>query len=86
MAGAPDQLFRGTEDFLHQSYRAEAMPDSYALVQRLRAEGLAAFVSGAGPTVLVLLADGADLADRCPEGWVAHALAVDGAGVRVLAS
>jgi homoserine kinase len=30
------------------------MPDSYALVQKLRAAGIAAFISGAGPTVLAL--------------------------------
>jgi homoserine kinase len=50
----PDLLFTATEDFLHQSYRAEAMPDSYALVQKLRGAGIAAFISGAGPTVLAL--------------------------------
>ena len=50
----PDLLLVATEDFLHQSYRAEAMPDSYALVQKLRAAGIAAFISGAGPTVLAL--------------------------------
>ncbi|MFL6022523.1 MAG: homoserine kinase [Marmoricola sp.] len=86
LAGAPDQLLRGTEDFLHQSYRSSAMPESFALVNALRADGLAAFISGAGPTVLVLLADGADLLDRCPAGWTSHALAVDHAGVRVVAS
>lgn len=50
----PDLLFVATEDFLHQSYRAEAMPESYALVQKLRGAGIAAFISGAGPTVLAL--------------------------------
>ncbi|CAN2178161.1 ThrB Homoserine kinase [Candidatus Nanopelagicaceae bacterium] len=50
----PDLLFTATEDFLHQSYRAEAMPESYALVQKLRGAGVAAFISGAGPTVLAL--------------------------------
>lgn len=84
LAGAPDQLFRGTEDFLHQSYRSTAMPDSFALVTVLRADGLAAFISGAGPTVLVLTADGADLTDRCPAGWATYPLAVDHEGVRVL--
>ena len=50
----PDLLLIATEDFLHQSYRADAMPESYALVQKLRAAGIAAFISGAGPTVLAL--------------------------------
>jgi homoserine kinase len=50
----PDLLFMATEDFLHQSYRADAMPDSFALVTKLRGAGVAAFISGAGPTVLAL--------------------------------
>jgi homoserine kinase len=88
LAGAPDQLLRGTEDFLHQEYRSAAMPESFALVTALRAEGLAAFISGAGPTVLVLTADQAgssDLADRCPSGWTTYQVAVDQRGVRVVA-
>jgi homoserine kinase len=50
----PDLLFTATEDFLHQSYRQEAMPSSFALMTKLRAAGVAAFISGAGPTVLAL--------------------------------
>src|SRR4051794_18735243 len=82
LAGATDQLFRATEDFLHQEFRAPAMPESLALVRSLRSEGHAAVISGAGPTVLVLTVDRPDgLLERCPSGWTAHALAVDGAGV-----
>lgn len=80
---APEQLWRATEDFLHQTYREPAMPDSLALVRALRADGYAAVVSGAGPTVLVLTAeDAAPLRDRCPEGWAVHLLAVDTDGAR----
>lgn len=50
----PDLLLTATEDFLHQSYRQEAMPASFALMTKLRAAGVAAFISGAGPTVLAL--------------------------------
>ena len=50
----PDLLFTATQDFLHQAYRADAMPESFALVQKLRGAGVAAFISGAGPTVLAL--------------------------------
>ncbi len=53
----PKLLFEATSDKLHQDHRAPAMPASYALIQSLRKAGLAAVVSGAGPTVLVL-ADG----------------------------
>ncbi|TDQ47972.1 homoserine kinase [Actinorugispora endophytica] len=54
VSGHPELLFEATEDRLHQSYRAGAMPGSAALVESLRGDGLAAVVSGAGPTVLVL--------------------------------
>ena len=50
----PDLLLDATEDHLHQDYRAEAMPETLALVTRLRSSGLPAVVSGAGPSVLVL--------------------------------
>jgi homoserine kinase len=51
----PDLLFDATEDWLHQDYRAEAMPGTYALVRALRAAGTPAVVSGAGPSVLAFL-------------------------------
>ena len=54
----PDLLFTATEDFLHQSYRQEAMPASFELMTKLRAAGIAAFISGAGPTVLALHTEG----------------------------
>lgn len=50
----PDLLLGATEDYLHQSYRKDAMPASFALMTKLRKAGVAAFISGAGPTVLVL--------------------------------
>ena len=83
LAGQPGLLLTATDDFLHQSYRRPAMPDSLDLVQRLRADGHAAVVSGAGPTVLVLLADDTDLASYTPAGWRHHPLGVaaDGAAV-----
>ena len=48
-------LLAGTSDRLHQSFRAPAMPESAALVSELRSAGVAAFISGAGPTVLALV-------------------------------
>ena len=50
----PDLLFPATQDFLHQNYRREAMPKSVDLVNKLRGAGVAAVISGAGPSVLVL--------------------------------
>jgi homoserine kinase len=94
----PGLLLAATEDRLHQRQRAAAMPESLALVDRLRAEGLAAVVSGAGPSVLVLAArqpddDPVDVSDGVavrrvtaltPSGWRLLPLSVDGTGVRVL--
>lgn len=81
---SPELLPAATEDRLHQDYRAEAMPRTSALVRALRAEGFAAVVSGAGPSVLVL-ADGpgarleaAQLAASVTDvPWEALMLAVD---------
>ena len=86
LAGRPDQLLRATRDFLHQEHRRPAMPASLALVDELRADGVAAVVSGAGPTVLAFvggpLAPTADeLVGRRPVGWTAHHLAIDTRGV-----
>ena len=50
----PDLLLGATEDYLHQSYRKDAMPSSFAMMVKLRSAGVAAFISGAGPAVLVL--------------------------------
>ena len=52
-------LFAGTEDRLHQGYRAPAMPQTAALIERLRADGHPAVVSGAGPSVLAFGVAGA---------------------------
>ncbi len=82
----PDLLLDATEDRLHQDYRAPAMPRSAALVRRLREAGLAAVVSGAGPTVLALV--GAGEVERAvamvPRGWAVHDLSVDPDGARLL--
>ncbi len=83
LARRPDQLWRATRDYLHQDYRRSAMPASLDLVDRLRADGLAAVVSGAGPSVLCLVVDGTDLAAYCPTGWAPYPLAVDTRGAVV---
>jgi len=88
LAGRPEQLHRATRDYLHQEYRRPAMPDSLALVDALRADGVAAVVSGAGPTVLAFTdGDGSaltrQLLARCPDGWTARHVAVSLDGARV---
>ena len=62
------------------------MPDSLALVDALRADGVPAVVSGAGPTVLAFVhGDGPrPRRERCPEGWTARIWAIDRVGVRVV--
>lgn len=80
---SPELLFDATEDRLHQTYRASAMPETSALIRDLRAAGHAAVVSGAGPSVLVLASDPAARLDAAavvenrPEAWHARLLAVD---------
>lgn len=75
LAHAPARLFAATEDRLHQSYRAPVMKSAAAMMGALRAQGLAAVVSGAGPSVLVI---GRDLASSgLVEGELAWA---DGIG------
>ena len=67
--------------------RASSMPASLRLVDALRADGVPAVVSGAGPTVLAFV-DGSTRAAveaRVPSGWQVRALAVDRDGVRVTA-
>lgn len=83
LTGTPQALFDATEDRLHQSYRAAAMPDSFALVERLRAGRHPAVISGAGPTVLVLArgeVEAQAVLDQTPQGWTARPLPVDPTG------
>ncbi|MGA3489357.1 homoserine kinase [Micromonosporaceae bacterium DT55] len=77
----PALLFAATEDRLHQDYRAAGMPETAALVARLRADGVAAVVSGAGPTVLALTEPPAECGSD--PGWSRRSLAVDVDGARV---
>lgn len=74
----PDLLLDATEDALHQQYRAAAMPATMALVEDLRARGLPAVLSGAGPAVLVLATGEQDV--TVPEPWRVHRLAVERRG------
>lgn len=88
---SPELLFTATEDRLHQSYRASAMPETDALIQTLRQAGFPAVVSGAGPSILVLCADpgerlrAAELVEQHrATPWTMHMLAVDVLGATVV--
>ncbi len=84
----PGVLFDATQDFLHQPYRAGVMPQTADLLARLRAAGVAAVISGAGPSVLALTVPGApggpDLVDSIAAetgiGWRISPLAIDRQG------
>ncbi|MCW2724060.1 MAG: Homoserine kinase [Frankiales bacterium] len=86
LTAMPELLLAATEDRLHQQYRASAMPRSAKLVEQLRAAGVPAVISGAGPTVLALVGDAeADaVAAKCPRGWTALALSVAAEGAQVV--
>jgi homoserine kinase len=84
----PDVLFDATQDYLHQPYRAGVMPRTADLLGRLRAAGVAAVVSGAGPSVLAFTVaggpSGPDLVDSIAAetgiGWRISPLAIDRQG------
>ena len=82
----PDLLFVATQDALHQPYRASAMLRSAALMTRLREAGIAAVISGAGPSVLALTTTvNADAVAEFDTRWyTATRLAIDTEGARVL--
>lgn len=81
----PDLLMAATQDVLHQPQRAAAMPASAEYLQLLRRCGVAAVLSGAGPTVLGLSAQ-VGLPDEAVDYGTANGFTVRemsvGAGVR----
>ena len=81
---APELLFEATADRLHQDYRAVAMPGTASLVASLRSVGVAAVVSGAGPTVLALSTVPVDF--HPGSAWRAESLGVDSGGALVRGS
>lgn len=83
LTGHPGQLLEATEDRLHQPYRAPAMPESAHLVHELRAAGVPAVFSGAGPSVLALCRDPDEMRRAnalAPDGWQVLPTAVAGTG------
>jgi homoserine kinase len=84
----PELLMDATEDFLHQRYRAPAMPGTAELIGRLRKRGIPALVSGAGPAVLALTVAGREpgadavrsIAAATGAGWQVSPLQVERSG------
>lgn len=58
IAATSDGLLECTEDRIHQPYRARLMPQTADAVSYLRGHGIAAAVSGAGPSVVCLVLRG----------------------------
>ncbi|HEY6480853.1 MAG TPA: homoserine kinase [Streptosporangiaceae bacterium] len=91
LTSQPDLLLDATEDFLHQGYRAAAMPATARLIAALRRAGVPAVVSGAGPSVLALTVAGetggpvAAIAGADAAEWRVLPLRVDLAGATVRA-
>lgn len=84
LAERPDLLLTATADLLHQSYRSEAMPKSIALIEKLRGAGVAAVLSGAGPSVMILYSGDESEIDQIPSlatGFTAMKLAIAKRGV-----
>jgi len=89
---AAKNLHDATEDWLHQTYRATAMPDTYALVQALRRAGVPAVVSGAGPSVLAIFTQDSrrdldslgSIVRETGKAWRISPLAVEPQGARLL--
>jgi homoserine kinase len=85
----PELLLEATQDRLHQSQRAPAMPQTTAMIAALRARGAPAVVSGAGPSVLVLCSS-PEQAEEVANGvtgsmgghWTALTPGVDTTGAR----
>ncbi|WP_282072826.1 homoserine kinase [Janibacter hoylei] len=71
LTAAPELLVEATHDLLHQEPRRPSYPQSMALVDTLRGAGLAATISGAGPSVLVLTSADrvAEVDPLVPAGW-----------------
>jgi homoserine kinase len=91
--GRLDLLREGTQDRLHQPYRAPLVPGMAEVLAEGEAAGaLACFLSGAGPTLLALVeGDGGEVGVRMAERWKERAgvrarallLPIDHDGMRV---
>ena len=86
LTSQPELLFDATADRLHQEQRRSGYPAAMELVDTLRSQGIAAVVSGAGPTVLVLGSQEslARLAEESYSGFSTQPVSF-GPGLRLLA-
>ncbi|WP_420123092.1 homoserine kinase [Nakamurella sp.] len=80
----PAYLLPATRDRLHQPYRAASMPASAALMTHLRAAGVPAVISGAGPSVIALVAGDFDVNAWRRPGFDVDFVPVCPAGARLV--
>jgi len=82
----PELLHTATEDRLHQDHRRSAMPQTLALLDAMRDAGVAAVVSGAGPSILAfgMSTEPLDAARWKRPGWRAVDVAIDADGARTV--
>ena len=87
LCAQPRLLLPATREWLHQEQRRSSLGGAMEVVDELRCAGHAAVISGAGPSVLVLTADGDDAAAQVaallPEQWRLLRPGVPDQGVRV---
>ena len=85
MTQEPGLMWEAMSDQMHQHARVGVYPESVALVDALRAAGIAAAISGAGPSVIVVTDRPGDVdqiraaAAKAGE-WVVHDLPISGHG------
>jgi homoserine kinase len=81
-------LLRATGDLIHQPYRRDLAPRTAELVAALRSEGIAAAVSGAGPSVvcLVLRGEEGEVRAHAGTGWELLEPDWDLEGARILST
>ena len=89
LSNKPEFLYEATQDLIHQEFRKSAMPKSFALVQKLRSAGVAAFISGAGPTVLALhtgsVTDAQEIARAGDSSFATQILGISRVGAHIYA-
>lgn len=85
MTEDPSSLLEATSDRMHQEQRRGMYAPSMALVDSLRSRGIAAAISGAGPTVISLVtAAEVDSVLAMIEGeWRTYALPIRSAGAQI---
>jgi homoserine kinase len=83
LTGDPGMLPEALEDRVHQPYRLPLVPEANELFRRLREQGVAVCVSGAGPSLVAFDLPSAPVPDP-PSGWRAVRVPVRPTGVEVL--